>query len=83
MLIQCKLGPRQIDCGGYGYDFTPDQYGRAVAVVHNPSHIKCFLAVTHYQEVAAVPEDAEPEEDDAADGQVAAAPVKRGRKARA
>lgn len=82
MLIQCKLGPRQIDCGGYGYDFVPDEYGRAVAEVHHAAHIKCFLAVTHYQEVTAVPADAESEEDDAADEEVAAVPVKRGRKPR-
>lgn len=51
MLIRCKLGPQTSHCGGHTYDFAADAQGRAVAEVHNAAHVKCFLAVEHYEEV--------------------------------
>lgn len=56
MLIRCKLGPQTSHCGGHTYDFAVDGQGRAVAEVHNAAHIRCFLAVEHYEEFQ---EDAE------------------------
>lgn len=52
-LIQCKLGPTQQTVGGANYSFERDQYGRAVSIVLNAKHKKCFLALEHYE---AVPE---------------------------
>jgi hypothetical protein len=51
MLIQCKLGPREVDAGGMTYVFSVDEKGRAVAEVHHAVHQKVFLAVEHYAEV--------------------------------
>ncbi len=95
MLIRCKLGPQISHCGGHTYDFAVDDQGRAVAEVYNAAHIKCFLAVEHYEEVVEAADDGEIEAVDAvdtdADGKSpeggaqdnpAPQPARRGRKSR-
>lgn len=88
MLIQCKLGPREVDAGGVTYVFSVDNKGRAVAEVHHAIHQKVFLAVEHYAEVSDEDEPVIAAEDDEADGAPEgeeAADVerpKRGRRAR-
>jgi hypothetical protein len=55
-LIECKLGPIDIDVAGNEYQFKEDRWGRAVCEVHQPIAARCFLAVEHYREVPEEPD---------------------------
>lgn len=55
-LIQCSR-VTETTVAGETYAFEMDEYGRAVAKVHNPLHVNLLLAVEHYKEIPAIPGD--------------------------
>lgn len=56
MLVECTYGPVSTEVMGTTYDFAPDEFGRYVAEVWNPKHIKALISVVHYRVVQRDPD---------------------------
>jgi hypothetical protein len=57
MLVQCTYGPTVTEVGGTTYSFIPDEFGRAVATVHDERHVQLLTSVVHYRVVLKDPDE--------------------------